>query len=252
MGNIFGIYDINLATNLNFKKRLDIYKQNGFLEVALYLDNKYLDKGENYLDIINYAKQINLKVKQVHLDYKNANDICNINSEIFKYLESKIKESEILNIQNVIIHPSSGYNPPIISQECLNKIYQISLNYPSVNLCFENVKNNTNLEKILNLNLQNIKMCYDLGHAHSYSNENELLNKFHSKIACSHLHNNFGNDEHLILSEGEINYKPIVEKILKISTSNCLECYPPRSTILSDNSFIEFVKRCYNSIKIFS
>ena len=70
---MFGIYDIDKATTLNYKERLDIYKNIGFNEVALYLDNNYLKKTETYDQIINYAKEINLQINQVHVDYKISN-----------------------------------------------------------------------------------------------------------------------------------------------------------------------------------
>ena len=101
-------------------------------------------------------------------------------------------------------------------------------------LCLENVKNNNNLDSILSLNLPNVKVCFDLGHAHCYGDEDKLFEKYKNKIICSHLHNNFGKDTHNLLTNGEINYFPFLQKLSSINnSSNCLECFPPFNTNLN-------------------
>ena len=127
----------------------------------------------------------------------------------------------------------------------VKKLLKVTRSYPDVVFCFENVRENSNLEKILSLNEPNIRMCYDLGHAHAYDDENKLLNRFYDKIVCSHLHNNYGQDDHNILKDGEIDYEPILYKLASIyDSSNCLECFPARGLELSEKEFEDFVKSC--------
>jgi len=38
---MLGIYDLNICSNLDYKARLDIYKNAGFKEFALYLDDAH-------------------------------------------------------------------------------------------------------------------------------------------------------------------------------------------------------------------
>ena len=96
---MIGIYDIDKVCDIDYKKRLKIYKDCGFNEVALYLDNTYLNENENYIDIISHARKLNLQVKQVHIDYKISNLICDENSnQYFDYLENKIIECISLKI----------------------------------------------------------------------------------------------------------------------------------------------------------
>ena len=63
---------------------------------------------------------------------------------------------------------------------------------------------------------QNVKMCFDLGHAHCYGDEKELFKNLEKHIVCTHLHNNFGKDTHNILNDGEIDYSYFL-KLLKQS-----------------------------------
>lgn len=244
-----GIYDIDRSSNLTYKERLDIYKECGFNELAIYLDNNYLNESENYDDIIKYANEINLTIKQVHLDYKISNLICSKDSnEYFEYLENKINECIKYNIPMLVVHASKGDEPPTIDNESLEKVKALANKYINYNItiCFENVRVNNNLGKILSLNLNNIRMCYDLGHAHIYDNEFDLLKKYSDYIACAHLHNNLGTDSHNRLSQGEIDYKTILKELFNTPIkSACLECFPPRGTTFTKDEFKQFIKECY-------
>ncbi len=243
---MIGIYDIN--DMLDFKTRIEIYKKVGFKELALYLDQDYMKEGENYLDIISFARKNGMEVKQVHVDYKISNLICDENSEVyFDYIKEKMRECENLKIPYMVVHASKGDNPPTISDNQILKIEKVAEQFPDVCLCFENVRSNTNLQKILSSNLQNIKMCFDLGHAHAYANEFELFDCFKDKIVCSHLHNNFGQDTHNILNCGEIDYRYFMNALKDISRSNCLECFPPRDVHLNEQQFYTFVQECFEA-----
>lgn len=248
---MIGIYDIDKVCDINYKQRLKIYKDCGFNEVALYLDNSYLNKNENYVDIILYAQQLNLKVNQVHIDYKISNLICDENSnQYFDYLENKILECISLKIPYLVAHASMSAEPPILNDKQLNKLKVLMEKYTNkdVCVCFENVRNNFNLDKILSLNLKNIGFCFDLGHAHCYGNEKELFQKYENKIKCSHLHNNTGKDTHNILNCGDIDYKYFLNKLKsKNNVSNCLECFPEYGAKLTEQEFILFVKNCKES-----
>lgn len=246
-----GIYDINDSSNLNYKDRLDIYKECGFTSIGVYLDDNYMTNNEKYIDIINYAREIGLQVNQIHVDYKISNLICDeTTNEYFEYINNKIKECLILNIPYLVLHASKGENAPLLNNKSINKLKRIMKNYINKNvyLCFENVRDNRNLDIILNSNISNVKMCYDLGHAHAYSNEIELLNKYKDKIICTHLHNNYGSDSHNLLDDGDIDYKSIILS-LGNDIDNCLEVFPPKNKLLDKVEFVEFVRKAIEDYK---
>lgn len=242
-----GIYDLNECSSLNYKKRLDIYKEVGFTHVGLYLDKDYMSNGEEYSSIIKYAKKIGLKINQVHLDYHISNLIVEDSDGYFKYVESKIKEAIKYQISYLVLHASKGNNPPLIDDSSILKLKYLMDKYKEykVFLCFENVRVNDNLEKILNENINNVKMCFDVGHAYCYSNLNELLNNFEDKIICSHLHNNYKSDSHNRLIDGEVNIKPVIDKFNQLGVDNCLEVFPSRGVVLNEEEFRSFVFSCF-------
>lgn len=248
-----GIYDLNECSDLGYKDRLDIYKEAGFLEVALYLDLNYNRADEDYVEIIKYARNIGLKVNQVHIDYKISNLIGDdTTNEYFDYVSSKLDEATSLQIPYVVTHASKGDTPPKITSLGLEKLVKLSKDFENkdVYLCIENVRNNKNLDSILKLGLNNIAVCFDVGHAHCYSNEYTLFKKLKPFIRCSHIHNNNGEDTHQTPLDGEIDCKYFIKRLTKIEgASNCLECYPPRGHKLDSDAFKRFVESLYNEVK---
>lgn len=248
-----GIYDLNECSDLGYKDRLDIYKEAGFLEVALYLDLNYNRADEDYVEIIKYARNIGLKVNQVHIDYKISNLIGDdTTNEYFDYVSSKLDEATSLQIPYVVTHASKGDTPPKITSLGLEKLIKLSKDFENkdVYLCIENVRNNKNLDSILKLGLNNIAVCFDVGHAHCYSNEYTLFKKLKPFIRCSHIHNNNGEDTHQTPLDGEIDCKYFIKRLTKIEgASNCLECYPPRGHKLDSDAFKRFVESLYNEVK---
>ena len=244
---IFGIYDINVSNNLNFKERLDLYKKVGFESVGLYIDENYMENNEQYEDIILYAKSIGLKINQVHVCYKLSNDICENTENYISYMTEKLKVCEKHNIKNMVLHASKGDNPPTINEQQIKLIENLANNFKSINLAFENVRNNNNLKEILKSNKSNITFCFDLGHANAY-NSFDLLDDYSNKITCSHLHSNHGADTHELLSSGKIDYKPIINKLKTLNADLCLEVFPERGTFLNKESFENFVRQAFNDL----
>ncbi len=245
-----GIYDLNIDSDLDYKSRLDIYKRCGFNDIAIYLDERYQrDDEKDYAKIIAYAKVIGLKISQVHLDYKISNEICNDESTIyFDYISSKMEEALSYGIPIVVAHASKGDTPPKLTDNGKERLVEMMKKFEGKNitLAIENVRNNDNLDSILTLNLPNIKVCFDLGHAHAYGNEYELFEKYKDKIICTHLHNNYGSDTHHPLSKGEIDYKYFLDKLITMpNIANTLECFPKTDHKLNAKEFEEFIKLCY-------
>ncbi len=250
---MFGIYDLNLCSDLTYKDRLEIYKQAGFTEVALYLDDKHNRNDENYVDIISYAREIGLTVKQVHLDYHLSNSICDPNTnEYFDYISQKLAEANLLQIKYVVAHASKGDNPPLLAQPQLDKFEKMMKNFVNQEtvLCLENVRNCTNLFRILQLGLKNVAVCFDVGHAHCYTDEKQLFEQCKPYVACSHIHNNFGQDDHRCPKDGEIDLVWFAKQLTTDKNiSNCLECFPPRGSQFSKEEFASFVKLLYDESK---
>lgn len=247
-----GIYDVD-ATDLTIKERLTIYKQVGFSHVGFYFDDNYLKDGEKYLDIIEFAKEIGLKISQVHLDYKNSNMLSLDEDNIYlSYLESKVDEAIKCNVSQLVVHASKGNEPPLISNYSIARLKGLEekLVEHDIYLCFENVRNNDNLDTLMKENIEHICVCYDSGHAHCYCNELEFIEKYKSKIITTHIHDNFSEDSHDLVGKGSIDWNKIF-KALKATNRqfDYLECFPKRGKTLDKDEFTSFVREAYQSYK---
>lgn len=246
-----GIYDLNECSYLNYKERLEIYKKVGFTSVGLYLDNNYMSNEEDYEDIIEYARKLGLEVNQVHIDYKISNMICEDKKTYFNYVEKKLRECIKSKIPYLVLHASKGDNAPLLDKDSIRELESLMDIYKDYNtcLCFENVRDNRNLKTILEANIYNVKMCYDLGHAYCYDDVEGLLEKYKDKIVCTHLHNNRKKDTHNTLFDGDIDCMKVIKKI-DDKVDNCLEVFSERGNILNIDEFEEFVKKCYRDYKV--
>ena len=247
-----GIYDLNECSSLDYKVRLEIYKGCGFSSVGLYLDDNYMHNGESYKEIIEYAREIGLSVNQVHVDYKISNLISEDIETYLVYVEEKLKECIELNIPFMVLHASKGNEAPLIDAVSIIKLKELMSAYKDCGtcLCFENVRDNRNLDAILESDINNVGMCYDLGHAYCYDNEFYLLEKYSNKILCTHLHNNYKEDTHNTLFDGEIQCKKIIKRLNKNKRiDNCLEVFPKRGEKLDRDQFIAFVYDNYRDYK---
>ena len=95
-----------------------------------------------------------------------------------------------------------------------------------------------------NLESRHLKFCLDTGHANMGEGVIEYINNFHDKLSCIHYHDNNGlNDEHLPIGEGNIPWKELAEKLIKINyqgpiISECRNIGAHESARLFENHFI--------------
>lgn len=243
-----GIYDVDIV-QLSAKKRFQIYKDVGFSHVGFYFDDSYLKRGETYVELLKVAREVGLKISQLHLDYKNSNMLSlNEDNEYLRYIEIKVDEAIAYGVKELVLHASKGNNPSLISAYSFSRLKKLSkkLSKYDVKLCFENVRDNKNLEKIMSKNYPNIFICYDSGHAHCYDNEFELLGRYKEKILTTHIHDNFGEDDHLMISRGNIDWQRVSKELDKTNRKiDFLECFPPRGKDIGEDDFIDFVKEAY-------
>ena len=249
-GENLGIFDIHRNTpSLSYRERIDLYKKVGFTHLGFYFDNAYINEGEDCKELYNYAAQIGLRIQQVHLDYAKSNDLSLDNESgeaYFDYLIEKVSECKERHIPYIIVHASKGDDAPLINQIGLDRVSRINelLKGSNTYLCFENVRVNYNLKLIFNMNLSNIKMCYDSGHGHCYGDEQTLLTSYADKILATHLHNNYGKDTHNLMGEGSIDWNMVFGLLEKTGrTVDYLEVFPPYGTELNKKELEIFLKK---------
>lgn len=91
-----------------------------------------------------------------------------------------------------------------------------------------------------------VKICWDFGHAHLTGvDQVRALKMIGNKLVCTHIHNNFGkSDQHLVPTQGEINWKQIVPALKSIGYEGPLTL----EVKLDENALQSHVAYSYQSL----
>lgn len=227
----------------------------------------YIGKtNDTRFDVVECAKSFRLSVDVAHLDYKNGignnalyevGEVCDAR---IKALEGHIDECVANGIRVGVFHHynSIGVNAPEFSPIVVESVRRIVEHCEKVgfilaieNLLFDRLPDGIDviLEKIQSPNLQ---ICMDAGHANLFHHDwREFLTKYHERIVCFHLNNNFGYKPddpdlghcHNYLDKGTLDYAEFFALLKKLKCKTeyfLLEVAPPaRPTAKEFDEFVE-------------
>lgn len=230
---------LEYSKKTNVFRRLDMIKEAGFDGIFMKID-----ENENHEEIVAYAKELGLVVEAMHLAVKNCNHLW-IDDELGEeYTESIIQgiiTASKLKIPIVVMHISSGNTPPPINEIAIKRIKEI-LSYSheyQVYLALENLRRLDYLDYIFeNINHPYLKFCFDSGHANAFTKNIDTFEfmKYQDKLVCIHLSDNDGSyDQHLVPSEGNINWDKLMKTLRNIDFTGPLTL----EAVKKDNDFDE-------------
>lgn len=93
-----------------------------------------------------------------------------------------------------------------------------------------------------------VSVCWDFGHANLLGNDQEkALSCVDSRIKCTHVHNNYGNDDHHALpSQGKINWEEVIKALKNTGYDGALTL----EINYEDKSFLEsFFRHALDCLK---
>ena len=186
-------------------------KKAGFDGVFLQWYNRDLEFSQE--EQLKLCRELNLEIPFVHLSYKDINNMW-LDNEIgdtlvINYLHD-LDVCKQNNINMVVIHLNSKYNPP--EKNILGlKRFQTIINHAEklgIKVAIENTKTPGYLEFIFeNTKNKNVGICFDSGHCHCHFNDEFNWEMFKNKIFALHLHDNDkSGDQHLLPFDGTINW----------------------------------------------
>ncbi len=140
--------------------------------------------------------------------------------------------AKIFSPERMVMHPSftSWLEPPLFDEayeNCLDGIRSLSDSWPDHPvLCLENTYEydpGPLMQLVEDLDRENIGICFDVGHWHSFSKGSEKndfdfwFDSLAPYIRHMHLHDNMGRkDDHLALGEGCINWEHIIHRVKEL------------------------------------
>ena len=208
----------NANKEVNVIQTIHAIKNAGFNKVFV----QWYDKDWEYSqeEQVKLCKELGLDIIFAHLGYQNINEIWKEQKEgeeLVERYKNDIKNCKQNGIPMVIMHLTSGKNPPMYNEIGLKRIKKI-IQYDKENdikVAFENTKIPGYLEYVLeNIQDENVGICFDAGHYHVHFDDQFNFEFFKNKIFAVHLHDNDKSDDlHLLPFDGTINWEDVIHKL---------------------------------------
>lgn len=217
--NIIAVHDY-FGYEIPMNERYRLISEAGFDGVMLgwagFPDNPDETKHQNP----ELARKNGLYIVNLHTPFAGANNFWMDNADGDDYFNKQltcISDCVQYDIPVMVLHINQGLNPPPISEIGIERLRRLvcKAEDSDVYLAFENMRSTMHLRYILN-NIQSkcVKFCYDSGHQHCKTPNEDLLTEFGDKLITLHLHDNNGmEDDHKIPFDGTISWTDIMQKI---------------------------------------
>lgn len=223
-----------------YKERYQIIKSAGFDGVLLYWSDEF--GNVEYKHNPEFARNAGLFVENIHTSFDNINDfwLDNMNgNDITHYLLQCVDDCKEHEIPTMIVHITSGENPPKANMIGINRLKQITerAEQQGVNVALENLRNIENLRHVFDhINSNRLGFCFDSGHQNYRSKNTDLLSMYGDRLMAIHLHDNDESaDQHRMPFDGNINWDVVMKKLTDI--------------IYKGPTALEIINRGYEHIK---
>lgn len=162
-------------------------------------------------------------------------------------IRSEVESAASIDAHTVTVHPGlfslsvKGLEERSIarSKESMKILDRISREY-GVKIVIENMpsfiymlgQNAKDLEFLLEET--DLKICFDIGHANTMGQIDEMLETFRGRIGNIHIHDNMGDrDSHLTMGEGNIDFAKALSKLKGYKGNYIIEAKSLESAIVS-------------------
>lgn len=210
-----------------YKERYRLIKEAGFDGVLLYWSDEF--GNVNYKWNPEQARNAGLYIENIHTSFDNINDfwIDNLNGkEITDYLLQCVNDCNDYEIPTMIVHLTSGDNPPPYNLIGLDRIKIITerAEHKGVNVALENLRKYDFLEYVFDrIHSRRLGFCFDSGHQNCRCKNVDLLSMYGDKLMALHLHDNDeSGDQHRMPFDGNINWNVVMKKLTDINYSGSI------------------------------
>ena len=178
------------------------------------------------------ADELGMEFSFLHAPYKGINVLWEADEEAAELFSQKVKDAIDAAAANavpaVILHVSSGWNPPPVCDRGLAR-YDALVDYAEekgVMIAFENLRCIGNLACLVDRYefRDNVRFCFDCGHEHCYTKTVSWPDIFTNRLVATHIHDNMSRadddkvtdgDTHWLPFDGTYNYHEMMRKLNK-------------------------------------
>ncbi len=209
----FGFYDVEP------EERIKLIKSAGFDSVMFWWGDEFEYTDGNRYDLVKLAFKHNLTVNTVHFPSTHADYIWRREraTEYADRMIAAVRDCAEIGAENLVMHTTRALITPRYNETGIEAISRVvrEAEREGVNLAVENTRFPEYNEYIYdNIKSPRLTLCYDTGHEHCYTKGFSVLDAFGDKLSTTHIHDNDGTgDEHHLMGEGNIDFKPIFNRL---------------------------------------
>ncbi len=218
---------------------------------------------EKVAALVARGNELGLTCEFIHAPFGGINSMWLAGMDyltVMNGMKESIDTAAATGVPTVIVHVSSGWNAPEITDLGLARFDELVLYATErrVILAFENLRKVGNLAYLADRyeKMEYVRFCYDCGHEHCYTKYVTWMDIFREKMVATHIHDNHGRgaekigdpDSHLLPFEGNLDYERMMRKLDEYNFTGplILEVSNRRH---QDISHEEFLATCYDRIK---
>ena len=210
------------------------------------------------------AESVGINFEFIHAPFRGINDMWLEGDDyrkIFASMKLTIDHASANCVPIVIMHLSSGWNPPEMTELGFSRFDDI-IAYAAqknVTIAIENLRNKENVLAALERykDTANVRYCYDAGHEYCYTPGVDWISIFGDKLICTHIHDNLGYDPdidpdfHYLPFDGTLDYADMIRRLDAIGYTGILtlEVFNTTRPEYKEMTQDEFFATCYERIK---
>ncbi len=210
------------------------------------------------------AESVGMDFEFIHAPFRGINDMWLEGDgyiKIFNQMKLAIDHASANAVPVVIIHLSSGWVPPEISELGFSRFDQI-IDYAAskqVTIAIENLRAKDNVLAAMERykDRENVRYCYDAGHEYCYTPGVDWIKIFGDKLICTHLHDNLGYDPdidpdfHYLPFDGTLDYADMIRRLDEIGYKGnlTLEVFNTTKPEYKEMTQDEFLATCAERAK---
>ena len=227
-----------LGINMDFSRditpheAIDLIAKTGF-EATFTLEYD----TEKVRELKEHTDRCGISFETIHAPFDGINAMWESTEDepdIMKRMKAAISAAGENAVPIVIIHVSSGWDPPSINDAGLAR-FDALVDYAKekgVTVAFENLRVLGNVAYFTDRYRynENVRFCFDAGHEHCNTKTVSWIDIFGKRLITTHIHDNFGRGEdvgenfdmHLLPFDGNYDYENMMHRLDKYSYSGTL------------------------------
>ncbi len=242
--------NVNCYGRIPMGEQIALMKENGF--TACFTDPMH----PGYDCEIEHLQWAGIDVDFLHAPFKRINSIWGPDGDgMLKELTDCADAAARHKIPTVIVHLSSGINPPKISDGGIARFEKLMehAEKKGVTVAYENQRKISSLAMMLEF-YPKARFCWDTGHEGCFTPGKQFMPLFAEKLTALHIHDNqclFNQDDHLIPFDGTLDFDRVARQIAKSGFDGTvmLEVLRENSTRYDALSPAEYYRKAGNAAR---